>query len=132
MKQEIANTANYHIYLDEEKRRIYLKLIGFWSVEEEAREYLALARGAVDQLNGPFTAVVDVSDFKIPKPEIGPLIKESQGYFMSHGMRKSAELISESVFTDMAVEKIKKENNLSEEVRKKFSSLEEAEAWLDL
>lgn len=131
MIQTLEENPHFSIRCNTEKNRLYMKMIGFWGDIATAQAYFKQSVEALNHVEPGFTAVIDLSAFKIPKPEIMQEIKKSQKSFMEKGLRKSAELLAESFFTDMAIEKLKQENQMSKDTRKKFSDLEEAEAWLD-
>ena len=126
----VANEL-YHIKCDEFKNRIYVKIMGFWKDLVAANEFVDHLKRSSTMIKNGFTVLVDLSEFKVPKPEVVAIIKASQKHLMDLGMAKSAEIVSESLFTDMAISQITKENEITSDKRKKFKSLAEAEVWLD-
>lgn len=129
MKRVIAETVNYTISLDGEINRLYLTLRGFWTDPSVTPDYVKNIVLAIERLNSPFTALVDVREMLTPEHLVKNLHIEAQRLAIAAGLSRSAEVFPKGISRELELESYSRESRL---LRRGFKSIEEAERWLDL
>ncbi len=127
-REKIASNEFYEIEIDKDRNRIYLTVQGYWKSLMEVRSYLRDIRTAVAGLSAGFTIVTDLTQARTPSEETSELHIKAQAYLINAGLARTAEIHPESTVTRMALNRYAQTSGMSKGV---FSTLEEAEAWLE-
>lgn len=125
-----VNNDCFSIDLDVENQQCHIVLKGDWTKEGTAISYKKHITDALTCLKPGFTILVDISNFKLPSITSLEYLKQVQEKCIKAGMKKSAEIIPQSTYTQLAINRIKERNKLGEIKRKSFTSKKEAESWL--
>ena len=127
MKQEIAKNQYYEVFADPEKNRLYYNIFGFWrSVDLVPNNYEDL-RIATTKLKPGFDILADLRTMKPPPETVAELHISTQKLVVEKGLSKTAEVYDEETVKFMG-ERYSRESKMDTQV---FSSMSEAEAWLD-
>ena len=125
--EEIEKNEYYHINVDKSKNRIYLKVIGFWESPNVVPNYITDLEKASKALSRGFTIIADLRDMKTPPQELRSVHEKAQEVLVQAGLDRTAEILSSALLasaTEMYAEK-------SWMKKREFSSIKEAEEWLD-
>jgi hypothetical protein len=128
MRHTIAIRDQYRIDVDSTKNRMYYTMTGFWYDPADFPEYFADCDKAVAAVRPGFTLLADVRDFKTPVSAVKPLLDERQRRLTQAGLRKAAEVFSQDVIAQMALDNVAHHSGMS---KRNFTDLAAAEAWLD-
>ncbi len=124
---EIAENEYYEIKVDEIKNRIHLTVSGFWSKPEVVPNYVTDVEKAGGNAKSGFTIISDLRKMKAPPKEIEPLHEKAQTALIEAGLDRTAEVLSSAILK-MATANYSDSTQMKKQT---FSSLEEAENWLD-
>jgi hypothetical protein len=124
----IAKNEYYTIYVNQEKNRLYLTLIGFWKSRSAVPNYLEDLKKASNELSPGYTVLTDVTQLKTPPQDVVPLHLGAQKLVMADGSKKTAEVVGHDVTANMAFDRFSKESGMCKGT---FDNKQEAEAWLD-
>lgn len=125
--KEIAKNKFYEISVDGEKNRLYLKIIGFWRNPEAVPHYTGDLLKATKELKRGFTILSDLREMLTPPVEITAIHEGAQKFLINAGLSRTAEVLS-NVILKMVT---KKYSDVSHMKKMEFTTIEEAEKWLD-
>jgi len=131
VKREIAKNDYYEAYVDEEINRMYWVMKGKWNKMTDIPDYVQHNREVVRHLKPGFTALIDISTFEIPPPNVIEVITESAQMMEQAGMGRQAQIINKK---DMEIVRasrdVMKEADMDLKMMQ-FGSYDEAIEWLD-
>lgn len=127
-RERLTSNDFYEIGVDSAKNRLYLTVKGYWKYRVDVSDYLKDLQAAVARLSTGFTIVTDVTRAKTSSEEAGELHIRAQEYIVQAGLSRTAEIHPESKITCLALNRYARTSGMA---RAAFTSLEEAEAWLD-
>ena len=127
MKQEIAKNEYYEIYVDTEKNRYYYTLFGYWSSVDLIPDNLEDLKNAISRLKPGFDCLADLRTMKPPPEEVASHHMKAQKLVKDKGLSRIAEVYDQKIVKFMA-DRYSRESKAN---TKTFSSLSEAEEWLD-
>ncbi len=90
----------HEIRIDTERNRLYVTLIGFFSIEEATRcaeETIEATR----RLRSGYDVVTDVSQFKAGTPAVAEQAERVQRHFQASGARQGVRIVGKEVITQM-------------------------------
>jgi hypothetical protein len=128
MKTEIAKNENYEIYVDTDKNRSYIKIVGRWMSRDKVRDFFADWKKAASYMKPNFTIFADIRLMKSVSKEVEKLHQEIQIYLVEQGLLVTAQLASIDDLADYQVHRSTQRSNFT---IFKFATKEEAEAYLD-
>lgn len=129
MKTVVATTKAYDLLADTNKNRIYLTIHGFWPGVDTAANYVADWEKALKLVKPGFTVLTDVRTMVThPAEVIQGLHIPAQKLIVEHGLLRTVEVVPANIIAEMQIDRISK---VSEMPKDKYSSIEEAEAYLD-
>jgi len=127
MKQEIVKNEYYELFVDTEKNRMYYNLFGFWRSVDLVPDNYKDMKTAMSKLKPGFDVLADLSTAKPPPEPVAELHISTQKLAMDMGLSRTAEVYDTEVVKYMA-ERYSRESKMDTQV---FSSMSEAEVWLD-
>jgi hypothetical protein len=127
MKQEIVKNEYYELLIDTEKNRMYYSLFGFWRGVDIVPNNYKDMKTSMSKLKPGFDILADLRTMKPPPEPVAELHISTQKLAMDMGLSRTAEVYNEDTVKFMA-ERYTRESNMNTQV---FSSLSEAENWLD-
>ena len=104
---------------------MYIRISGFWRTKEG---YLEDLEEACKAMGADFKIHVDLRTMKAPKKEIGQVHIDAQRILMSYGLAMTAEILGENALAKLALKMYSDTSGMKKRI---FSSMDEAEAWLD-
>lgn len=126
--KNIVENQYYSIYVDQDKNRIYLTILGFWRALDLVPNYISDIAKATQSVSKGFTILTDLTQMKPPPQEVGGIHMKAQKALVDAGLSKTAELLPADAIAQMAVDRYSRESGME---KGSFSSREEAEKWLD-
>lgn len=90
----------YTIRVDTEKNRLYVTLVGFFTLEEMKRcgdETIA----ATGKLKPGYDVITDIAQFKPGPPEVAKDIERVQAHFRKSGARQGVRVVGANVVSGM-------------------------------
>jgi hypothetical protein len=90
----------YNIRVDTVKNRLYVTLVGFFSLDE-IKKCGDETIEATKRLRSGYDVVTDISQFKAGTPEVAEDIKRVQHHFRSSGARQGARIVGENPIAKM-------------------------------
>lgn len=127
LMQSIARNSYYELKYDENKNRLYFKIIGFWPSVDAVPSYFKDIDKAASVVKPGFTMVSDIRQMKTPPQEVGKAHEQAQQKMVNAGLKKTAEIVTSAILK-MTTRRYSQSSNMNREA---FSSLDEAEKWLD-
>ncbi len=124
----IARTNYYHIEYDEQKNRVYYKVIGFWEGIEAIPLYLRHIEECLRHTKPNFTMLIDASNMEPHPPEIEEVRKQAQILAVKAGMKQAAEVTAKDFISSLQFDFMTDSTGFP---KGKFKNFEEADAWLD-
>ena len=128
MKTEIAKNEKYEIYVDIDKNRSYVTVIGRWMSRNEVKDFFPDWKKAADYMKPNFTIFADIRLMKSMSKEVENLHQEIQIYLVEQGLLVTAQLASTD---DLADYQIHRSTQRSKLTILKFATRDEAEQYLD-
>ncbi len=128
MKTEISKNENYEIYVDIEKNRSYVKVIGKWMKRDNVKDFFPDWKKAVSHMKPNFTIFADIRLMGSMSKEVEKLHQEIQTYLVEQGLLVTAQIASAD---DLADYQIHRSTQRSKHPIMKFGTREEAERYLD-
>ena len=128
MKTEIAKNENYELYIDIEKNRCYIRVIGRWTSRDKVKNFFPDWKKAVSYMKPNFTIFADTRLMGSMSKEVENLHQEIQVYLVEQGLLVTAQLAS---VDDLADYQIHRSTQRANHPIVKFSTREEAEYYLD-
>lgn len=128
MKTEIAKNQNYEIYVNEDKNRVYIKVIGKWMNKDKVMDFFPDWKKAVSFMKPNFTIFADIRLMEVMSKEVEILHQEIQVYLVEQGLLLTAQLASAN---DIADYQIHRTTQRAKHPIAKFATREEAENYLD-
>lgn len=128
MTTEIAKNENYEIHVNEEKNRIYIKVIGKWISRDKVKDFFPNWKKATSYMQPNFTVFADVRLMGSMSKEVELLHQEVQVYLVEQGLLLTAQLASVDDLADYQIHRSTQRANLP---IVKFATQEEAENYLD-
>lgn len=122
-----ANTDFYSLEVDRPKNRLRLTIRGFWRGPEDVPSYVADIRAAAAQLRPGFTLVADATLMQPHAQTVIAVHEEAQRALVAAGLDRTAEIIP-SAIAQLQARRIAAASGMKKQV---FTSLADAEAWLD-
>ncbi|MFH0821863.1 MAG: hypothetical protein V2B18_03875 [Pseudomonadota bacterium] len=123
----VASNPFYTLFVEEQKRRVYLKIIGWWFNKDDVPNWLRDLETAAKMVRPGFTILTDLTEFKGGTQQ--PLHVEGQKLLIKAGLSKVGEVYAQgSIVARVQVKMAAEESGMN--VRQ-FESRSEAEAWLD-
>lgn len=126
MKTNIADTPQYKLQVLPEKNRAYLTILGFWRNPEQVSDYLNDWKKTIAQLQDGFTLLTDARDMKIHPSSIRSVHEQAQKLVVKAGIKGVAEV--QGGIAEVQLDSVSAETQMP---KKNFTSLDEAEQWLD-
>jgi hypothetical protein len=117
----------YIIKTVQEKNRLYVTLIGFFTVVE-MKKCVDETIQATKKLTSGYDVITDISQFKPGIPEVAKEIERAQAHFASSGVRRGLRVVGESALTGMQFNRTGKQAGYNSN---NIDTLEEAERILD-
>jgi hypothetical protein len=117
----------YTIRTDPLKNRLFIKLVGFFSLEEIVLcgdETIQAAK----TLKPGYDVITDISEFKPALPEVAKDIERVQAFFSSSGIRRGVRVVGSAVVTRNQFSRTSREAGYESS---SFATLEEAEIFLN-
>jgi hypothetical protein len=117
----------YKIRTDTLKNRLYVTLVGFFSLEEMRKcgdETIA----ATDKLRPGYDVVTDITQFKPGTPEVAEDIKRVQAHFHTSGARQGVRVVGGNAISGM---QFRRTGSAADYQSVNVATLEEAEKLLD-
>ncbi|WP_437673249.1 serine/threonine protein kinase [Sorangium sp. So ce131] len=108
---------------------LYVKVWGFWDVEE-GKAYLDDFRGKASTLLGlgkPWYVLADIADFPPQRPDVSPYVEQTMAFAAGNGMRRAANLVN-SALSKMQISRLSAAMGLPE--YSFFTTEADALAWL--
>jgi len=124
----IARNPYYEISVDAQKNRVYLKVMGFWRNATVVPEYVAHWEEALRQVKRNFTICADIRKMQPYCHEVQNLHEKVQAMIVKSGLLQTAEVLPRNMVMEVQCDRICRNSMMP---RKKFSTAEEAEKWLD-
>ncbi|MEM9329004.1 MAG: hypothetical protein AAGA85_25295 [Bacteroidota bacterium] len=121
-----ADNDRYGLRVNAEINRLYIRISGFWRTKEG---YLEDLEEACKAMQPGFKIHVDLRTMKAPRQEIGQVHIDAQHLLMSYGLVQTAEILGENALAKLALKKYSDKSGMKKMV---FSTMEEAEEWLDV
>ncbi len=128
MKTEIAKNENYEIYVNIEKNRSYIKVIGKWMSKDRVKDFFPDWKKAASFMKPNFTIFADIRLMGSMSKEVELLHQEIQVYLVEQGLLLTAQLASADDLADYQIHRTTKRASLP---IVKFGTQEEAENYLD-
>lgn len=128
MKIEIAKNENYEIYVDTEKNRSYIKVIGKWMSREKVKDFFPDWKKAASYMKPNFTIFADIRLMGSMSKEVEKLHQEIQAYLVEQGLLITAQLASAD---DLADYQIHRSTQRAKHPIMKFVTQTDAEYYLD-
>jgi hypothetical protein len=129
MKTEITKNENYEIYVDTDKNRAYIKVIGKWLSLEKVQDFFPDWKRAASFMQPNFTIFADIRLMGSMSKDVEKLHQEIQTYLVEKGLLVTAQLAS---VDDLADYQIHRSTQRSKLTIIKFGNIDEAECYLDL
>ena len=124
--ETIAENEKYEIKVEASKKRIYFKVIGYWKRVEEVPNFISDVQKAVNIVGPGFSIITDMRSASPPAEEARQLHVKTSEIMKNNNVNKIAEIV------DSSVVKLSVSRTTSADLkRQSFSSVEEAESWLD-
>jgi len=122
----------YSITVDKEKNRMHLLFFGHWSVPEDVPKYTDHVAKATSMLKEGYNILAEIKDRKPPSLKVTGIHKKGQQIMKEAGVNKTAVIITKGqkgqFLQKMTLNVV---GRLSGMTVKTFTSVEDAEAWLD-
>ncbi|WP_291725818.1 hypothetical protein [Bernardetia sp.] len=128
MKIDIAKNSNYEIYVDTDKNRSYIKVIGKWMNRNQVKDFFPDWKKAVSYMKPNFTIFADIRLLGSMSKEVENLHQEIQAYLVEQGLLLTAQLASVDELADYQIHRSTQRSGLA---IIKFSTQDEAERYLD-
>ncbi|WP_338790369.1 hypothetical protein V9L05_03145 [Bernardetia sp. Wsw4-3y2] len=128
MKTEIARNENYEIYVDTDKNRAYIKVIGRWMNRDKVKDFFPDWKKAASFMKPHFTIFADIRLMGSMSKEVENLHQEIQVYLVEQGLLVTAQLASAD---DLADYQIHRSTQRAKHPIIKFATRDEAEFYLD-
>ena len=128
MKIDIAKNSNYEIYVDTDKNRSYIKVIGKWMNRNQVKDFFPDWKKAVSYMKPNFTIFADIRLLGSMSKEVENLHQEIQAYLVEQGLLLTAQLASVDELADYQIHRSTQRSGLS---IVKFPTQDEAERYLD-
>jgi hypothetical protein len=128
MITEIAKNENYEIYVDIDKNRSYIKVIGKWMSRDKVKDFFPDWKKAASYMKPNFTIFADIHLMKSMSKEVEKLHQEIQVYLVDQGLLVTAQLASTDDLADYQIHRSTQRSNLT---ILKFATRDEAEYYLD-
>jgi hypothetical protein len=125
----MIRTDHYEISYDNRKNRFYFKIIGYWSDPSQVPDYLDHWNQMASKARPGVTILADVREMKVPGESVQPLHQQAQAHVLEAGLAKVAEVTGSAV-TKLSLDRISGASGMKA-VKRSFTTVEEAEAWLD-
>ena len=125
--QTIAKNEFYEIHYDDNKNRVYFKIIGLWNSPKDVPNYISDIQKTANTVKSGFTLVSDITQMRTPPQEVGELHEQAQQILVRAGLDKTAEVVTSSILK-MTANQYAKKSNMTKQT---FTSKEEAENWLE-
>lgn len=126
--QIIASTPHYTLAVDPSKNRIYWTPRGLWNKAVSAPKLVSNWEKARQHVLSGFTILADARQVQILPADWAGTFEQIQELMVSSGLMASAEVLPEHKVTQMQAKRISKQSGMRREL---FTSVEEAEKWLD-
>ncbi len=129
MKYTLVTNTHFHVAVDQEKNRLYIKIKGMWAIPAQFVSYLETLKVATDMLRRKFTCLADFSEMLPYSQEVRRQIHvPALEILRDCGVSRGAQVIPASYQTSCLLEEDGKTSN----IRFAFFSDEEiAESYLD-
>lgn len=128
MDIEIAKNSNYEIYVDTEKNRSYIKVIGRWMNRNQVKDFFPDWKKAASYMKPNFTIFADIRLMGSMSKEVENLHQEIQVFLVEQGLLVTAQLASADELADYQIHRSTQRSGLS---IVKFDTREAAERYLD-
>ncbi len=126
---QIAKNKYFEIRIDKDKNRVYLKIKGFWQIDDpEVKEYNNYWKRTAFLMKKNFTILIDSSEAKTHTQKIQKLREEAQKIALKKGISKTAEFVSKNIIAEYQSDTMSNNTKLP---KNKFLSFERAEEYLD-
>lgn len=127
-KTLVAHTPYYELMYNYSKNRIYLVIKGFWKNKEVVPLFLEDLQKALTLTTPGFTLLTDLSTMLTHPPRLSMLHIQAQNLVQAAGLGKAVRVIPSDRIATLQVEDISTKSLMPS---KNFTSLQEAERWLN-
>lgn len=124
----VAHNTCYEVIYENSKNRIYLTVKGFWKSREAVTHFLNDLQKALRLVKPDFSLLTDMRTMLTHPQRLSSLHIEAHNLIKIAGLAKAAILVPTDRIATLQVEEINSKSAMASE---SFSSLAEAEAWLD-
>ncbi len=124
----VAHNASYELLYSYTKNRIYLSIKGFWKSPESVPNYLQDIEKALKLSTPGFTLLTDLRTMLTHPPRLNMMHIQAQNLIQAARLGKAVRVIPSDRIATLQVEEI---SNKSLMPSKNFTSLQEAENWLN-
>lgn len=125
----VGKEKGYELIFDETSRVLNIRLWGFWD-GELAKKFTGEFEKQVQEASAAGTGwyvLADITRFPPQFPEIQRFLTEAMGMAKTHGMKKAARIVDNTI-TKLQIARLSKETNFPE--HSFFRSEDEAMQWL--
>jgi len=124
------NKGFYRIEANKSKKRLYLNYFGHWESPDQVSDYVVHVGKAVEELKeGGFSTLAQIEDTKPPKLAINNIHKRAQQIQKDAGVQRVAIIIKPGqILQKLTLSVVGRLSGLPQKV---FTSINDAEAWLD-
>jgi hypothetical protein len=119
----------YNVRADQSKNRLYITLVGFFTIEETKKCSQDIIE-AIKKLKPGYDIINDISQFKPSTPDVAKEIERVQAHFTATGVRRGLRVVGASALTGMQFNRTAKSAGYDASSNN-VATLEEAEAILD-
>jgi hypothetical protein len=98
----------YKVEVDIARNRLYLTLVGFFSIEEIKRSGDETIK-ATSKLRRGYDVITDISNFKPGTKDIAKDIQRVQAHFQASGARQGVRIVGKSAIASMQFNRIAKD-----------------------
>ncbi|GHA64506.1 hypothetical protein [Pontibacter akesuensis] len=127
-KSLVAHNQCYELLYDHNSNRIYLTIKGFWKNKSVASTYLSDLKKAIQLTKPGFTLLLDLHTMITHPPLVLSLHVEAQKLLVAAGLKLAASVDPADHIASLQIEDMA---NQSQMPIKRFSSLVEAEIWIN-
>lgn len=117
----------HSIQIDRQKKRLYVKLAGFF-VDEEAKKASDKIIEAIDTFNSDFDLITDISECRPATPAGNVEIERIQKYALSKGAKRFIRVVGQRVLAQMQLDRASKKTGVEADYA---GSIEEANRLLE-
>ena len=125
----IVKGDNYSIFVNQQKNRVYLTLVGYWQSPSDFTDYLDAINCVLGKVTKDFTILVDMTRYSGSAYELNDIHIRAQKLSIEAGVKRIAEVIPANPLIKMLSEVYSKKSGA---LPMTFNDIHHAERWLDL